>query len=242
MSETIVDLPSVYQNHDDLIVVDHEEEAVCWLWAYPELLPWNHPVTWLYTPVVGKHRWPGDLWGLDTKGNLLVIEAKRCGRRNNPFEDFVPYHRDGREELSAAHWMSKWKGHMHSELRLTDSTAEPTEGHTDGILPRSNRRQHLRRWMSLAKQIDSAIRTTGYCRKVDKALRTRATSSDPTPFYIALMIESRRNGHVLNDSLERSARELRQKVTRDHVMVVAISCRRLPGDQARISTRLVDLA
>jgi hypothetical protein len=71
-----------------------EEIGTFWLWAWPDLLGWPFQITWLFSPVTGKSKWPGDLWGLDDRGNLLIVETKLA--RNDrgpqdPFKDFIGF-------------------------------------------------------------------------------------------------------------------------------------------------------
>ena len=150
------DLPAEYCGQTGLLEIRHEADAICWFWAYPNLLPWKNLVHWLYTPVVGNSRWPGDLWGVDADGELLILECKQCRRRDDPFHDFVAYHRAGREEFTSEHWLAKWQKHLQAELSLPSSTTERPKGRTAGSLPRSNRRSHIRRWPDLATSIDAA--------------------------------------------------------------------------------------
>jgi hypothetical protein len=159
-------LPAEYSQFTDVVDLLHEEDALCWLWAFPFLFPRHRQIAWLYTPVVGNTRWPGDLWGIDNYGDLLVIEAKQCSRRDDAFRDFVTFHRDDRLELSAAHWEGKWAVHYHAELSFPNGTDERPKGRTDGILPRSNKRKHIRRWPELARIIDDTIRSPEYPRMI----------------------------------------------------------------------------
>jgi hypothetical protein len=185
-----IGLPAAYNTSRGRIVIHHEEDALCWCWAYPELLPWPAAVHWLYTPVVGKHRWPGDLWGVDARGELLILECKQCRRADDPFHDFVDYHREGREEFTALHWLAKWKTHLQAELAFPSATMERPPNRTNGLLPRSNKRAHIRRWPVLATWIDAQIRSTGYADGVRAALSYRAERQNPPPHYFALMVVS----------------------------------------------------
>jgi hypothetical protein len=77
----------------DILAVKFEEEAIVWLWAKPSLLPWPRPVEWLFSPITGNKEWPGDLWGVDEDGELLIIEnkiLKRSGHHYDPFRTLFP--------------------------------------------------------------------------------------------------------------------------------------------------------
>ena len=239
--DVTVDLPIEYHNTPSFIDTKHEEEALCWLWAFPAIFPWKKPIAWLYTPVVGNKRWPGDLWGIDTEGDLLVIEAKHCKRNDDPFADFVSFHKPSREELSSVHWQQKWAGHLAAELSFSNGSSERPIGNTGGILPRSNKRSHLRRWPALSAHIDQQIRSPKYVESVTRSLNARSKSYDPTPFYIALMIETDADHPLLSKKAEASARLLQGCVGTPHVVVVAIHCQRLLNGKGRIHARKVDL-
>src|SRR3990167_6071043 len=72
-------------------ILPSEESASFLLWAWPDLLGWPRQINWLFSPVVGKHKYPGDLWGLDSQGGLLIVETKfdRTRARQDPFADFI---------------------------------------------------------------------------------------------------------------------------------------------------------
>jgi hypothetical protein len=239
--ETYVTIPPAYEQVEHVLDPKHEEDALCWLWAFSSMLPWDYPIEWLYTPVVGKKHWPGDLLGVDSHGNLLIIEAKRCKRNDDAFVDFRDFHQDGRIELSATHWMRKWEVHYRAEVSFHDGFSERCKGKTDGILPRSNRRQHIRRWIELARNIDDHIRSCSYFLAVNGYLNTRRRQNDPLPYYIALMIMSERQRRVLSDATVESSRRLRQKVGHDHVLAVSIKCERTVEGKAKIATSLIGL-
>ncbi len=236
----IVDLPQEYQNSSLFIDTFHEEDALCWLWAFPSIFPWPNPVAWLYTPVVGNTRWPGDLWGIDSVGDLLIIEAKQCKRRDDPFIDFVKFHNPAREEFSAVHWELKWKKHFSAEISFPNGWSERPPGKTDGILPRSNRRSPLRRWPFLSRLIDDQIRNEQYARNVQGFLQVRDQLHNPTPHYIALMIETELNYPILTDCAKKSARTL-QTISRDNnIGVIAIHCKKISDKKGHIESRTID--
>src|SRR4051812_25154622 len=76
--------------------LEFEETASFWLFLWPDLLGWPRNITWLFSPVTGKTRYPGDLWGIDETGHLVVVETKLFQRATapDPFEDFVAYERN----------------------------------------------------------------------------------------------------------------------------------------------------
>src|SRR5437667_3602519 len=61
--------------HQDTEKLMHEEEAAVWLWhlaaawpSQPALPGWPCPIEWIFTLVNGNYPWPGDLWGVDERG------------------------------------------------------------------------------------------------------------------------------------------------------------------------------
>src|SRR5438105_126631 len=49
-------------NVRDKSEVGYEEAGTVWLWALPELLGWPSDITWLFSPVTGNTKRPGDAW------------------------------------------------------------------------------------------------------------------------------------------------------------------------------------
>jgi hypothetical protein len=240
-NRVIVDLPAEYRAQKSVIDVCHEEEAICWLWAFPSLWPWDKRITWLYTPVVGSAIWPGDLWGIDSNGDLLIIEAKRCKGQNDAFIRFVQYHNNERDELSASHWKKKWRFHLEAELAFPDSTSERRKGHTNGMLPRSNKRKHIRKWRILAKDIRQQIESTVYERDVERNLQRRESMGNPAPYYFGLMIEMESQSRILSPASIRSGNELRRRLAPEHVLAVSIGCRPDSDKKGLISTKNITL-
>jgi len=235
VTEVILDLPEKYQDQHELLDLVHEEDALCWFWAYPDLIPWERPVIWLYTPVVGNKKWPGDLWGIDCQGELLIVECKQCKRSDDPFVDFSNYHRDEiKEELTASHWMKKFNKHLKAERIFTNCMQERPRGKTDGILPRSNRRAHIRRWPQLGRKIDDYVRSSSYRENAQDYLTTRLNRQNPIPYYLALMVVSNEKSPILTDAAKESGRALITKVGSEHVRVITVKGNILVNNQVRV--------
>lgn len=234
MPEAVIDLPDEYTNVAGVIKVKHEEEAVVWLWAFRELFPWDSNIEWLYTPVVGNSEWPGDLWGVDEHGELLIIECKQQLRLDDPYIDFVEYHDDNREELSAAHWKEKFLRHLKDELSYPDGVTKRAVGRTGGILPRSNKRDHIRRWPQLADRIDSHIRSPRYRSDVLSYLDAREKRPNPTPYYFSLIIVADTNKEILSVKARDSEERLRDIVGDSHVRAVSAMATRISESKVRI--------
>jgi hypothetical protein len=237
----ILDTPIEYRQHQGYLEVKHEEDALCWFWAFPHLMPWPRPILWLYTPVVGNKNWPGDLWGIDSQGELLIVECKKCKRSDDPFIDFVPFHESGRPELSAEHWKWKFQKHLKAELAFSDCLTERPKKKTDGILPRSNKRKHIQRWPKLGRIIDDYIRSPEYKDHALHYLQIRAGRHDPTPFYLALMVVSNSKSPIISERAIASGRKLQQMVGSDHVRVITVIGAFLRDNKVRIAVKEIPL-
>jgi hypothetical protein len=73
-----------------------EDDAAVWSWAWPESLLWlnDKPIRWMFPFVTGKGwagwQGPGDIWGIDDQGELIIAELKKCnGETVDPFIDFL---------------------------------------------------------------------------------------------------------------------------------------------------------
>ncbi len=140
----------------DAGVFGYEEAGTLWLWVWPSLLGWPHEITWLFSPVTGKRPWPGDLWGLDATGNLLIVEAKsaRGGSATDPFEDFVDYTAPPVEQLMRD-LRSRCQTYLEYERSfINDHATALREEHLalsryPGVVPYSRQRREVRRWRHL---------------------------------------------------------------------------------------------
>lgn len=231
--------PATYVDKEDTLLVQHEEEAIVWVWAYPELYPWPRDVVWLYAPVTGKHRWPGDLWGIDETGDLLIIECKRRKSGTDPFLDFLPYHDPKREELTAAHWQKKWARHHRKELSFPNGIVVRPSGKTAGLLPRSSKRAAIRRWPRLVEKVDVQIRSGDYTDKVQAYLQRRADAGNPCPHYAGLLVTSDPDASALTPGWTNSAHELQKRVGGGHVHVVYAHADTKPSGRVALTVHAV---
>ena len=119
--------------------------------------------------------------------------------------------------------------------------AERPKGKTDGILPRSNKRKHLRRWPKLGRIIDDYIRSPEYKDQALNYLHIRADRHDPTPFYLALMVVSNSKSPIMSKNAIASGRDLQQIVGKDHVRVIAVKGAFLPDNKVRIAAEEIPL-
>jgi hypothetical protein len=200
----IVSIPESYKSQNGILSIRHEEESIVWLWAFPDLFHWQYSAEWLFSPVVGNKQWAGDLWGLDNKGNLLIIEAKNCRTqlKSDPFEDFedlLMSHDSYVEEFKSENLRQKWEDLLKKELSFSNCYDERPRGKTGGILPRSNHRKHIRRWKDIAKIIDERIRSDFYKFTVDRLLKKRKNRNNPVPHFFALLVRDESMCFGLNE-------------------------------------------
>ncbi len=222
-------LPTHYREQDGVLRVLHEEEAIVWLWAWPSLFHWPRPVEWLFSPVTGKDHWPGDLWGVDSSGELIIIENKR-GFGYDPFEDFIDYHKPERTEWLAENLLKKWQRHYKGEISFRDTFIERGSS-TDGILPRSNKRVPIRRWPQLAARIDARIRAPSYRTRISRFLSTRRKRDNPRPHYCGLVVALDSRRPFLSDRGRRSMQKIWEIADGNHVHLFVSRARLLRGNR-----------
>jgi hypothetical protein len=110
------------------------------------------------------------------------------------------------------------------------------------MLPRSNRRNHIRRWPALAKKIDCQIRSIDYKDTVLRCLSIRTEVRDPTPYYLALMVVSDLSRPILSDGAIASCKKLRTQVGANNVGIVSVRTDSLLRKQVRITSAWVNFS
>lgn len=175
-----------------------EESASFLLWAWPRLLGWPRRVNWVFSPVVGNKSYPGDLWGVDSRGDLLIVEAKlaRAGRPQDPLADFVPYCSSpvASRLWTAASLRTRWRSLLHHEERFVRERASSLQPETaltgtyPGVLPYSRHRDATWRWQALFRQrIAPSFESGAYRRAVERSLRNRGRRNDPPPIFVGVI-------------------------------------------------------
>jgi hypothetical protein len=188
-------------------------------------------VEWLFSPVVGNKRWPGDLWGLDDAGNLLIIEAKNCRiqSRSDPFGDFVNLlvsHGSYVEEFTSDNLRHEWERLLKKELDFPNGYDPRPSGKTEGILPRSNHRKHIRKWKDLAKIIDKRIRSDAYKSTVDRLLKKRKSRDNPIPHFFGLLVQGKSKRFGLNENGQDAKNKLSDRVNKTNVHLYVANAKR----------------
>ena len=154
--------PDLAYTHPNLTgddIVQGEEAGTLWLCAWPELLDWPRQISWLFSPVTGKYPWPGDLWGVDESGEILVVENKSAPRPSSPFEDFLALERKVATTPCASHTVeklhAKWSDALAGERAFLESQADTLKSGRGsltewrGLAPNSLKRLMVWRWREL---------------------------------------------------------------------------------------------
>lgn len=213
-----------------------EGAAILHLWASPGLLRSPHEVAWLFSPVTGNRHWPGDLWGLDSKGDLLIVEAKTCvqGKRCDPFEDFVSAGRAIAKGTSPNIRSSRLHDHwakLHEAERVFISkhlrdleVRRPLLGCYPGIVPYGSHRAHVKRWREVyLHQIRKTISDSAYPRQVETYLSTREQRRNPKPHLLGLGAEVEDGRLVLSREGRAHFEALRSLVGENHVHMLTVT-------------------
>lgn len=230
--------PKVRREESDLL--SSEEIASLWLWGWPRLLGWPCTVNWLFSPVVGKRTYPGDLWGVDSRGELIIVETKtdRARSRTNPFEDFVPYAESSEAKILCSadslqeRWRSLWKQEttfLENHLSTLDLNTQLT-GKYPGVVPYSRHRDAVFRWRDMYRaRIAPRFLSGGYESSVDRGLRLRRRAGDPPPRFVGLVATVRKSDPGLSDAGRKSFSDLRAQVGPQRVFYRAVRASR--GDK-----------
>jgi hypothetical protein len=176
------------------VIRDKEEAGTVWVWAQPRLLLWPHEVEWLFSPVTGRSTWPGDIWGLDERGNLLLVETKLSSpgsKTIDPFEDFVGYRPPARNFDAGPlqeHWLGLYRRELLSRAQIAPMPDSQIAKRTfPGVVPYSVHRLVLRRWATADSRISRRILSGRYERRVLLFLKMRRKRRNPPPHYVGLV-------------------------------------------------------
>ncbi len=228
-----------------------EGSACFWLWIWPELIGWPESIAWLFSPVVGNTTWPGDLWGVDAGGDLLIVEAKTCKRgvRVDPFIDFVgpgASVADGTSPTTKAFALrTRWRALLQKEhqfIREHRSALRnglPLEDCYPGVVPYSRHRASVQRWRHLyLERLADELNGAGYANRVGQHLDTRARRGDRAPRVVGLLAVVEGGAPQLSAAGQRNLRQLRHLGGADRVRVVDVRGRR-DGESVEITASRV---
>lgn len=209
-----------------------EESASFLLWAWPQVLGWPCTLNWLFSPVVGNSTYPGDLWGIDSRGDLLIVETKldRAGRPQDPLVDFVGYgsSKRTRELWTSVSLQARWHRLVEKEetfIREHSSRVDALArlcGTYPGVLPYSQHRDTVWRWQGLfRRRILPRFESGQYRRAIERGLRSRSEHDRP-PTFIGVIATVVQTPPRLSRRGELSFRSLASKVGRSRVLLRAL--------------------
>lgn len=235
-------------------IVQGEEAGTLWLWAWPELLDWPRQISWLFSPVVGKYPWPGDLWGVDESGEILVVENKSAPRPSSPFEDFLALERQVATTPCTSHTVEelheKWSDALAGERAFLESHADTLKSGRGsltewrGLVPNSLKRLMVWRWRELyLVRIAPLVSDPTYAARTAAYLE-RARHNSWAPQYFGVFTLRKAGDARLSKPGERHYRELLTLVSplRVHSRVLELtiargtSNRRMDPEAGRLTT------
>lgn len=226
------------------VILPTEADASLWMSARPRLLGWHRPINWLPPEVVdARRRTKGALWGLDSEGNLIIVETKfeRGGSLKDPFESLLPYvKRKARDHTwSAKELRAKWLDWVASEKTFLETEIAmfcSTELISAGASPYSLDHHAVWRFRSLfLTLVTRAIFSERYQHDIDRALQLREKAGDPPPIFASVVAsmrdkfqlssEGRKNLRVLQKYVDPSRVVLRVMIATRGSKVLRIYCR-----------------
>jgi hypothetical protein len=222
-----------------------EEEATLLLWCWPELLGWANDLVWLFSPVVGK-TWPGDLWGIDEGGNLVLVETKRATRPDDPMRDFVGYLSErpvrGLNPLFSFELVSaRWERRLAQELSfIKRSLASPVDRRWwndthPGVVPYSSKRFAARKWPNAYLDIVAPkLSDHSYEALVRSRLASRNWASGPV-HYVGLFGVPESGSPRLSSSGRANLDLLMNEVGISNVHLRAIAANAAEGGQIQLT-------
>ena len=178
-----IDRPWQYaEDGKRFIDLAHEEEALIWLWWRPDLLGWPRTLEWVDSPRCDPAR-RGDLWGIDSSGRLLIIEAVH-GTAADPFARLAEVHAANPaptvDEIEGC-----WRPKLAAELAKADGGILPRS-----VQPRRDPSSAIARWPRLATAITQRIADPVYAKRVKTYLQARGklATRDLAPAFGALFV------------------------------------------------------
>lgn len=189
------------ESNPELRLAQYEENVTLWLWAYPELLGWPRDIKWLFSPVTGNTRYPGDLWGIDSRGTLIIVETKlaKNGRLQDPLIDFVGFETRQKNSktstLSTISLEKRWARLFQCEqVYLKSFLSDMRKGRiqtrtASGVVPYSSKRVVIAQWPYLYSQKIARhfIAGSAYRESIKKYLSRRAEAADPSQHFFGVI-------------------------------------------------------
>jgi len=216
-----------------------EEAGTLWIWAYPGLLDWPLEIAWLFPKV--SNDGPGDLWGVDASGDLIIVETKKSTikrRLQDPFEDFLkesPLIKD--DLLNPDILLEKWDKLLKNEIEWIQNGCRTPKGVARGVIPYSYHRFTILRWFDFyTSQIIPRLTGVQYPEAVCNFMQRRKDRDNPSHHFIGLYTVT----HLKKPGLSRKGRshykELALKVGTDRIHQRAVRCMNLGNGKVIIES------
>lgn len=210
-----------------------EEDGTFMLWAWPEILGWQTEIKWLFSPVNEQYPYPGDLWGVDKSGELLIVETKASTSAADPFEDFLKSERkrgEGKFPPTVEEIQTRWKDALDAERQFLAENRDALNTGTQprssgpGLVPYSCKRLMTWRWRRLYLDVIAPqIAIPEYEAEVVSALKLLASHPRIAPHYFGLFTIIDSTDHV-RQPVSAIGEDLRALATSERVHLRAIEC------------------
>ncbi|MBW1667420.1 MAG: hypothetical protein JRJ66_05090 [Deltaproteobacteria bacterium] len=211
-----------------------EHAGMLWLWAAPGLLEWKFQICWLFSPVNTGVKRSGDLWGVDSMGDLLIMENKLAGGRD-PFQNFIVFVEDGVEpRITPRELEEKWRELFDEEKKSAPLWRKDPRGTYLGILPYSRRRAELRRWPDVSEKVERLVHGEGYKQDVHRYLKRRERRGSPPPVYFAFYTCSSSKTLKATPRAIRSQSRLVKGKNPQHALFAAACAKKVSNNKVRI--------
>ena len=232
-------------------VLPSEESASLLLWIRPCLLSWSRTVNWLFSPVVGNKTYVGDLWGLNARGDLLILETKldRTGVAQDPFEDFVNYatSESALKLWTASSLKARWLHLVRAEYKFIKRYAQRLcpnaclRGIHRGVLPYSEHRDAVWRWQHSYRHLLLPKFMTGvYLRAIERSLRERERRQNPAPVFAGVVATVSETTPRLSSKGLTTMRDLQSRVGCDRVLLRRMHAKRSTSGAVRVQASVWD--
>ena len=230
-SSIMADKSGVYQVY--------EESGTLWVWAFPDLLGWPADIAWLFPRV--SNDGPGDLWGIDATGDLLIMETKSSTpkkRLEDPFQDFANLDFLQDKNLFKADRLQRiWEELYDQELAWIRSGCQKPDGAAPGVIPYSSHRGTISLWITLWREkLLPFLEGVQYPATVRDFLRRRKERVDPPPHFFGLYTVTHSKRPGLSQPGSKHFRELAKHVGVGRIHQRALRCLKLENGIAKIES------
>lgn len=161
-----------------------ECQGTFWIFAWPDLIPWEPKIVPLLSPCGGRGWEVGDFWGIDEDGQLLIAENKLKSNRESPFKKFE-HHDPPSADTLREHWLIRLDQEMSFRRHYPDGPpAEMPDESWPGVLDSSRGRMECRRYRhvymsALAPGFDNGK----YKRQAEDYLNRYETKPKPPHYF-----------------------------------------------------------